>query len=195
MKELYAAFAKAQKEFGVAVKNKHNPHLKSDYADLASILDAVRPALNANGLTLVQDIRESGQCKIVVTILYHESGEILELAPVPIIFDKGTAQQYGSALTYARRYSATMATGVAQQDDPLDNDGHTAPKEPEAPAALPNYPEGKFTTNLPAWHALIKSGQKTHDQIVAQLSTKYTVTPEQRLMIECVQKEEANANA
>jgi hypothetical protein len=52
--ELYGALAKAQGEIVNAAKNAKNPHFKSDYADLASILDTVKPALSKNGIAVFQ---------------------------------------------------------------------------------------------------------------------------------------------
>ena len=42
---LAAALAKAQGEMENASKNSQNPHFKSKYADLAEILNTVRPVL------------------------------------------------------------------------------------------------------------------------------------------------------
>jgi len=51
---LFGALAKAQGEMVAAKKSAKNPHFKSTFADLASVLEAIMPALNANGIALVQ---------------------------------------------------------------------------------------------------------------------------------------------
>ena len=58
MKEIAAAFVKAQKAFGPALKNNQNPHFRSKYADLGSCIEAVIDALNQNGFALVQKMHE-----------------------------------------------------------------------------------------------------------------------------------------
>lgn len=56
-----------------------------------------------------------------------------------------------------------------------------------APAKLPDYSDEAFATNLPAWQALIESGKKTAQQIIAMVSTKATLSPEQVAMIEAAE--------
>ena len=72
--ELYAALAKAQGEITNAAKNSKNPHFKSDYADLASILDTVKPALSKNGIAVVQGTAFDGHMVTVTTVLAHAGG-------------------------------------------------------------------------------------------------------------------------
>lgn len=50
---------------------------------------------------------------------------------------------------------------------------------PEARAELPPYPADRFAANLPQWRALVESGRKTPDDILAMLQSKATLTPEQ----------------
>lgn len=51
--------------------------------------------------------------------------------------------------------------------------------EPQEPQPLPPYPADKFRANLPAWHAAIDAGRITPDQIIAKVSSAYTLTREQ----------------
>lgn len=118
--KLLAALVKARKEMGAAKKGAVNPHFRSKYADLGSVMEAVKEPLEAQGLAFVQDI-ENG---CVVTVIMHESGECLRLAPFPIMATKQDAQGTGSGLTYARRYSLQTALGVPAEDD----DGNAASK-------------------------------------------------------------------
>ena len=122
MNSIAAAFVKAQKEFGPALKTSSNPHFKSRYADLAACVEAVIEALNNNGIALVQrtDLCEDGV--IVETTFIHESGETLSAGKLHLPASKQDAQGYGSALTYARRYSLMAACGIAPEDD----DGNAA---------------------------------------------------------------------
>src|SRR5258706_10071175 len=54
--ELATALAKAQGEYTIAGLNRQNPYFKSKYADLASVVNAARPALTKYGLSVVQNI-------------------------------------------------------------------------------------------------------------------------------------------
>lgn len=55
--------------------------------------------------------------------------------------------------------------------------------EPQARPALENYPSDRFAANLPKWRELVSSGQKAPAEIEAMLSTKATLTDEQRAAI------------
>lgn len=125
MKNLYAALVKAQKEFGPALKKKQNPHLKTSYADLAACMEAVTDALNNNGLAMVQHTHECTDGVTVETVFLHESGESYSTGKLHVPANKKDAQGYGSALTYARRYSLMSACAIAPEDD----DGHRAKRD------------------------------------------------------------------
>jgi hypothetical protein len=61
------------------------------------------------------------------TVFLHESGEALEGGMLHVPATKHDAHGYGSALTYARRYSLMAACGIAPEDD----DGNAASGKPE----------------------------------------------------------------
>lgn len=126
MKEIATAFVKAQKAFGPALKTSTNPHFKSRYADLSACVEAVIDALNANGIALVQVLHECNDGVIVSTTFIHESGEIIDTGKLHVPAAKHDPQGYGSALTYARRYSLMAACGIAPEDD----DGNAGSKPP-----------------------------------------------------------------
>jgi hypothetical protein len=120
--ELAAALAKAQSAFEAATKGKQNPAFKSRYADLQSVVDAVRPALNAAGIWLMQDTAEADGAVVIETVFVHSSGAQLRAGRLTMPVIKRDPQGYGSALTYARRYSMMTACGIAPEDD----DGNAA---------------------------------------------------------------------
>lgn len=122
--KIFPALVKAQSVIGSAQKNKVNPHLKNKYADLASVWDAIAPALESNKLALLQTPNQSDDSKLhLETMIIHESGEwISEVLVMPM--PKQDPQGYGSALSYARRYHASSMLGVVQDDD----DGQQASK-------------------------------------------------------------------
>jgi len=101
---LAAALAAAQGSMKGAVKDSANPFFKSKYADLASVVEAIRVAFSNNGLSYVQTIEPSDKDEVrVETTILHSSGEWIACGVLSLPVSKSDAQSYGSALTYARR--------------------------------------------------------------------------------------------
>ncbi|MGB1216147.1 MAG: ERF family protein [Pikeienuella sp.] len=122
------ALAVAQAKMGKALKSSQNPHFKSKYADLASVVDACMPALNECGIAVIQPTTDDEGGRFVETILIHgESGEQLSCR-VPLIIQKNDMQGYGSAVTYARRYGLMSMAGIAPEDDDGNAAATAAPK-------------------------------------------------------------------
>lgn len=117
MKNIYSAFVSAQKGFAPALKANTNPHFKSKYADLAACVEAVIDALNENGIALIQKTHLDETGVTVETVFVHESGEAMDGGKLHVPAAKQDPQGYGSALTYARRYSLMAACGIAPEDD------------------------------------------------------------------------------
>ena len=109
VKGIATALAKAQLQMGKAKEKSSNPHFKSKYANLASVMDACMEALNSNGIAVIQPIEtETENGLSVTTVFIHgESGESLH-NHVPLVVSKNDMQGYGSAITYARRYGLMM---------------------------------------------------------------------------------------
>jgi hypothetical protein len=117
MKNIAQSLVAAQKAFGPALKSSTNPHFKSRYADLSACVEAVIDGLNANGIALIQMTHDCDNGVIVETVFLHESGEQISAGKLHVPAIKQDAQAYGSALTYARRYSLMAACGIAPEDD------------------------------------------------------------------------------
>jgi hypothetical protein len=130
MKNIATAFVKAKRTFSPALKDKTNPAFRSKYADLGACLEAVNDALLENGIAIYQETHEDSTGVTVETVLLHETGESLRSGKLHVPAAKQDPQGYGSALTYARRYSLMTACGIAPEDD----DGNAAVK---AKAAIP----------------------------------------------------------
>lgn len=122
MKHIATALVKAQQAFGPAFKSSTNPHFRSRYADLSACVEAVIEGLNGAGIALIQRTSEDTTGVTVETVFIHESGEMLECGKLHVPAAKQDPQGYGSALTYARRYSLMAACGIAPEDD----DGNAA---------------------------------------------------------------------
>jgi len=124
MNNIAKAFVAAKREFAPALKTSTNPHFKSKYADLAGCLEAVNDALLNNNIAVYQETSEDATGVTVETVFLHESGETLRGGKLHVPASKQDPQGYGSALTYARRYSIMAACGIAAEDD----DGNAASK-------------------------------------------------------------------
>jgi len=122
---LSKAIALSQLQVENASKSSVNPHFKSKYADLAEILNTVRPIFSANNIAIVQMPSFEQGVASVETMLCHESGEFISsVCSAPV--GKQDAQGVGSAITYLRRYSLAAMAGIAQEDD----DGNHAVQQP-----------------------------------------------------------------
>jgi len=147
-KEIATALVAAQKAIKPAIKDAKNAAFKrpgesdgSRYADLASVWDACREALTENGIAVVQVPNFDGNDVWLETTLLHTSGETIT-GRYPLRPTKNDPQGYGSALTYARRYSLAAMIGVVADDDDDGNSAsvkHDAPVEhaPAKPALTP----------------------------------------------------------
>lgn len=98
-----------------ANKNAKNPHLGNTYANLSSVLEAIQP-ISQFGMTLFHLVDGTNEEVRVTCMLVHESGEFLSCT-LGVKPDKNNAQGIGSAITYARRYTAAAMLGITQEDD------------------------------------------------------------------------------
>lgn len=130
IKELASALSKVK--FGEISKTKNvkvtmlsGGSYNFQYAPLEDIMSAIRRPLAEHGLSLSQSVDIMNQN--VTTVLLHSSGEWIEnYSPIIVAqkFNKegkelrSTAQEMGSAITYARRYGVTLICClVADEDD------------------------------------------------------------------------------
>ena len=150
MKQLYSALIKCQSQIKTALKDSKNPHFKSSYADLTSVMLACKDALAANDLAVLQlsRIHESG-APVLVTRIIHSSGEHVEGEFPLVCKDPNDPQKLGSAVTYARRYALSAALGITADDD--DGQAASAPTAKAAPKPAP-------TTSKAADYQLLLEG-------------------------------------
>lgn len=120
---LAAAYTQAYAEVQNVVKNKENPHFKSDYADLSAVIDTVKPIFAKYGLAVYQapgkivPLPDNSLVIGVLSVLMHSSGAMMNVETQVPLGGKATAQAAGGAITYARRYALAAIAGIAQVDD------------------------------------------------------------------------------
>ncbi|MCP4618995.1 MAG: ERF family protein, partial [Bradyrhizobium sp.] len=128
--ELAAALAAAQLAIKTPPKDKQvkTPRYTYRYADLPTIIDAIRQPLADAGLAVSQTTVIDGADLSLRTTLLHSSGQWIQGSyPLP---DLDSPQAMGSAMTYARRYCLCAILGIAADED---DDGQAAMDEAPQP--------------------------------------------------------------
>jgi hypothetical protein len=122
-----AAFAKAfvvaQGHMTGAKRDAKNPHFKSTYANLETVIDAAKPALQEQGIMFTQAPGQliDGALEVTTMLVHAESGQWMR-STVHVPLQKRDPQGVGSAITYACRYSLMATLGLP----PVDDDGEGA---------------------------------------------------------------------
>lgn len=174
MEAFAAAYVAAWAEMPHVVKNSNNPHLGNDYADLAAMLDTIRPVFGKYGLALFQSpsrLSADADRVEVVSVLWHKSGQHVQitaemLCAGPVKKDgtqlPPTAQTIGSAITYVKRYVAQAMAGIASVDD----DGNAAAgRAVEEPAGTDNE---KLQSEIEGFTGSLEDFKKAfHDRAAA----------------------------
>lgn len=130
MSELTKAFIEARKEITNPHFDQVNPHFKSKFASLKSVINATIPIAAKHGISVWQDLQEAEGGIHCWTILSHASGEEKTFGPLFIPCTRNDAQGYASASTYARRYHLQGVFGVVGD---ADDDGNAASEKREMP--------------------------------------------------------------
>lgn len=123
-KEIFKALNSFRTKLKQPKKDKTNPFFKSNYVDLSGVTKAIDEALEDTGLAFFQNpVKTETPNQVgIETIITHSSGQFIEFDPfVAPVGGKHDAQAFGSAKTYASRYSLATAFGVT---DSVDDDGN-----------------------------------------------------------------------
>lgn len=131
--ELINALIKAQVEMDAVSKDAVNPVYSSGYATLNAVIEAVKKPLNSNGIYFHQETKYNDTGVIVETILFGHGGE-MKCGEIYIPAVKQNPHAFGSALTYARRYSLMTACGLGAEDDDA-NEAQNSSKATSIPKA------------------------------------------------------------
>ena len=158
-KGLFHKLHSAKQHIGKVAKNATNPHFKKTYADINALLETVEPILLANGLILLQPVRDG---KVFTEIIDIDSGDSVE-SYMEIPMNIVDPQKMLACVTYLRR--GTLQSLLSLQA--IDDDGHEASR----PSSKPTIDEERFKNALKA----IAEGKFTVDKLKAT----YSLTPEQ----------------
>jgi hypothetical protein len=121
MSELIQELLEVQRELSHATADAVNPHFKSQYVKFEDLWDYAKEALNSHNIMIQQLSHECEVGACIETVL-HGHGASMSTGKMIVRADKPTAQAFGSAITYAKRYSLSMALGIgADKDDDANN--------------------------------------------------------------------------
>lgn len=163
------------------------------YADLATVLSTVLPALSKNGLAVVQTFepaQEPGD-QVLVTTLLHTSGERIE-SRLPLVVPKGRnpLHDWGGATTYSRRYALlailSLAAGIEDDDGDYANAPATATatasasKPPAKRASSPNPEKLSAAEVQELVQAVLKVSEERRAQIVLAFQERFSLPPDKK---------------
>lgn len=128
-KEIFSALLEINKIIVNIKSEAENKFFKSNYADLPSVLDLVKPEMVKVGLFAIQEAPIIDGKVRVTTRLVHKSGEWIE-TDLDIFPNKNDSQGVGGAVTYGRRYAQLALLNMGQTDD--DGNGARSAKKEKA---------------------------------------------------------------
>jgi hypothetical protein len=148
--DLMTALAKAQGEIPDIERNRTvtvtprsgGAGYSFRYATLSAILAAIKKPLADHGISRTQILSHDsdGGYYVLTTTLHHGNQYIS--SKVPLIAEGATNQQFGSALTYMKRYALAAMLGISADEDDDGNiaDGNTIVAAQEKPSKAPKAP-------------------------------------------------------
>ena len=117
---IYSKLLNVQKKVGVLTKDKKNPFFKSNYLDINTIIEVLKPILNEEGLIILQPLglTENGRMTLTTSIIKTDVGETIDFTT--ILPENPDPQKMGSIITYFRRYALQSLLFLQAED----NDGN-----------------------------------------------------------------------
>jgi len=190
----HTKFAAAMAEIKPVAKEATNPHFRSRYADLNTILAEVKPVLHKHGLCIIQPIEEG---QVVTRILDSETMELICESSLPLSMT-GTPQQRGSEITYYRRYTLQSLLALEAEDDDANAATPSAPVQNSKPAPPsgndPNDNKPWIDGNNERWLAAVKwveklreegGGQEAAKKAIEGLSRDFKINKSMREAMRC----------
>lgn len=175
--EILKALANFHKNIIQPKKDANNPFFKSKYVPLENVTDVIDKVAPEYGLAYAQEALTNADKGMVgvTTLLTHQSGEWIEFEPLFLKADKQTAQGYGSAITYARRYALSSAFGIASE---TDDDGNETTTQTANAQKNFNDERGQFMNRIQSVaNAKVGNPDKTYSYILKQLNSN-EITPQ-----------------
>jgi hypothetical protein len=123
--ELAPALHDAQEDVEASIKRDATASggkFSYDYTTLDTLIEHVKGPLNDNGLMFTQSNESIDGTPHLVTTIIHESGQWIK-SETAMCVPENDPQEFGSAMTYARRYGLSAILGIASEQD---DDGATA---------------------------------------------------------------------
>lgn len=118
---IYQKIANVQKKIGKIQKDKVNPHFKSSYFDINTLLEALKPHLEEEKLGIVQQLSTyDGKAALTTILINLENNE--SMSDIVVMPESDNPQKMGSAITYYRRYALQCIFLLEAEDD----DGNAA---------------------------------------------------------------------
>ena len=146
------------------------------YAELYSVVNAVTPALSANGLSASWKLTKDDKDWLEVTCtLRHVLGhsESVSMGGPP---DTGGAkspiQARVSSVTFLERYTLKAICGVSEQGDDKDGGGGKEKVEPDPEGKAKLEACGSMAAFAKAWNALSKDQRKTLHEVRAECEAR-----------------------
>ena len=173
-------------------KSADNPFFKSKYVQLEGVVAAIDDALGKTGLSYTQEVTSEGDQVAVTTAILHESGEYIIMAPLAVPVTKKDAQAFGSAETYARRYSLSAAFGITSD---IDDDGNAATQKAPRSQARPQYSKPATKTASLDGQTVVKIKQMILAQFKAMPATSASGKPKPKTQAELTKMWVGVANA
>lgn len=166
MVNLYKALLKVQGEIGSIAKDSKNPFFKSSYLSLNGVRDAVLPVLTKHGIVLNQPtVYVDGKSFISTELAHADSGEKLTSLTEVVCSKPGDAQNFGSGMSYSRRYGLMSILCLAADDD--DANGAVGRSNEAAMGR-------KVETSKPVYKEVAKQAQASVDILTVTGVTKVT---------------------
>ena len=123
-KELNAALAAAQAEFEIARKSQEDNYYHMRYENLSDIVEASRPYLSKNGLSVTFSIEHRDDSGVLLTCnLLHSSGQSMTSA-IRLLPSKNDPKSLASEVSFMKRILYAGITGVVADDE--DDDASVA---------------------------------------------------------------------
>jgi hypothetical protein len=192
MKSILQALSKFQDVCPPIVKSSKNPFFKSMYAAHDYIQRHIKPHLKTCGLVITQaNVVIDGAPYVESRVWEVSSGENIS-SHFPVIVGKVSAQDYGSAVSYAKRYSLTGLLNliVADEDDDANviSSGETAILNTGHPNTAVSFANQPSTPTLPVltqdkYDSMVKFITDGKIKEVESAIKKYTLNDSQKKLL------------